>query len=154
MSLRGEVLIGAAILHVRGAGARILLLAGLWTPIGGCLWQSLRYGTPSLILGIRGAATCWEPSVPSWPCSDLAAGRSMRVFLVGTAWTFESERTKSSTSFESFPPLERGHFFCSDLVSAVTPSGVVPRRDVLHNADMNKGSKSVQRSWIGEATHG
>ena len=100
MSLRGEVLIGAAILHVRGAGARILLLAGLWTPIGGCLWQSLRYGTPSLILGIRGAATCWEPSVPSWPCSDLAAGRSMRVFLDGSASILRTERVRFRTSFE------------------------------------------------------
>ena len=37
MWLRGGTAIGAAILHVLAAGAGILLLAGLWTPIAGTL---------------------------------------------------------------------------------------------------------------------
>ena len=36
-TLRGETAIGVAILHVLAAGAGILLLAGLWTPIAGTL---------------------------------------------------------------------------------------------------------------------
>ncbi len=46
MSIRGGTAIGAAILHGLGAGAGILLLAGLWTPIAGvlvavlALWQA------------------------------------------------------------------------------------------------------------------
>ena len=36
-TLRGETAIGAAILQVLAAGAGILLLAGLWTPIAGTL---------------------------------------------------------------------------------------------------------------------
>jgi putative oxidoreductase len=37
MWLRSGTSIGAAILYVLGAGAGILLLAGLWTPIAGVL---------------------------------------------------------------------------------------------------------------------
>ena len=36
-TLRGETAMGTAILHVLAAGAGILLLAGLWTPIAGTL---------------------------------------------------------------------------------------------------------------------
>jgi len=36
-SLRGGTVIGAAIFHVLGAAAGILLIAGLWTPIAGAL---------------------------------------------------------------------------------------------------------------------
>ena len=49
ISLRGGTSIGAAILHVLGAGAGILLLAGLWTPIAGvlvallALWQAFSH---------------------------------------------------------------------------------------------------------------
>ena len=65
MSLRGETAIGAAILHVLGAGAGILLLAGLWTPIAGvlvailALWQAFSHpGNPwsCIMLGTLGAA--------------------------------------------------------------------------------------------------
>jgi putative oxidoreductase len=65
MSLRGGTAIGAAILHVLGAGAGILLLAGLWTPIAGvlvailALWQAFSHlGNPwsCVMLGTLGAA--------------------------------------------------------------------------------------------------
>jgi putative oxidoreductase len=65
MSLRGGAPIAAAILPVLGAGAGILLLAGLWTPIAGvlvailALWQA--YSHPGnrwscIMLGTLGAA--------------------------------------------------------------------------------------------------
>jgi uncharacterized membrane protein YphA (DoxX/SURF4 family) len=65
MSLRGGTSIGAAILHALGAGAGILLLAGLWTPIAGvlvailALWQAFSHpGNPwsCIMLGTLGAA--------------------------------------------------------------------------------------------------
>ena len=65
MSLRGGASVGAAILHVLGAGAGILLLAGLWTPIAGvlaavlALWQAFSQpGNPwsCIMLGTLGAA--------------------------------------------------------------------------------------------------
>jgi len=65
MSLWGGASIGAAILHVLGAGAGILLLAGLWTPIAGVLvailapWQAFSHpGNPwsCIMLGTLGAA--------------------------------------------------------------------------------------------------
>jgi uncharacterized membrane protein YphA (DoxX/SURF4 family) len=65
MSLRGEILIGATILHLLEAGAGILLLAGLWTPIAGvlvaifALWQAFSHpGNPwsCIMLGTLGAA--------------------------------------------------------------------------------------------------
>jgi uncharacterized membrane protein YphA (DoxX/SURF4 family) len=65
MSLRGGTSIVAAILHVLGAGAGILLLAGLWTPIAGvlvailALWQAFSHpGNPwsCIMLGTLGAA--------------------------------------------------------------------------------------------------
>jgi putative oxidoreductase len=65
MSLRGGTAIGAAILHVLGAGAGILLLAGLWTPIAGTLvtlielWSIFsQAGDPRIpiLLGTLGAA--------------------------------------------------------------------------------------------------
>ena len=65
MSLRGGTSIGAAILHLLGAGAGILLLAGLWTPIAGvlvailALWQAFSHpGNPwsCIMLGTLGAA--------------------------------------------------------------------------------------------------
>jgi hypothetical protein len=61
----GEIAIEAAILHVLAAGAGILLLAGLWTPIAGTvvtlieLWSILsQAGDPSIhiLLGADGAA--------------------------------------------------------------------------------------------------
>jgi putative oxidoreductase len=61
MSLRGGISIGAAILHVLGAGAGILLLAGLWTPIAGvlvatlALWQAFSHPeNPLALLGPGG----------------------------------------------------------------------------------------------------
>lgn len=65
MSLRGGTSTGAAILHVLGGGAGILLLAGLWTPIAGvfvailALWQAFsEHGNPwsCIMLGTIGAA--------------------------------------------------------------------------------------------------
>jgi putative oxidoreductase len=65
MSLRGGAPIGAAILPVLGAGAGMLLLAGLWTPIVGvlvailALWQAFSHpGNPwsYIMLGTLGAA--------------------------------------------------------------------------------------------------
>src|SRR5882724_7931919 len=104
---------------------------------------------------IRGAISCWEPSVPPWPCSDRVPGRSMLAFLDGSASTFEIERIKSPTTFGLVPTPVKGHSFCSDMVSTVTPSGVVPRRDRLHNArHEQRGLTSVQRSSIGEASYG
>jgi putative oxidoreductase len=64
-TLRVETAIGAAILHVLAAGAGILLLAGLWTPIAGALvavielWSTLsQAGDPwiHILLGTLGAA--------------------------------------------------------------------------------------------------
>ena len=69
----------------------------------------------------------------------------MRVFLDGDASTFGTERSKSPNFRLGSHPY-KGHSFRSELVSAVTPSGVVPGRDRLHNADMNKGLRSVQGS--------
>ena len=63
--LRAETAIGAAILHVVAAGAGILLLAGLWTPVAGSLvaaielWSTLSpAGDPwsHILLGTIGAA--------------------------------------------------------------------------------------------------
>jgi uncharacterized membrane protein YphA (DoxX/SURF4 family) len=63
-SLRGETAIGPAIVHVLAAGAGILLLAGLWTPIAGTLvtlielWNIFsRAGDPwiHILLGTLGA---------------------------------------------------------------------------------------------------
>ena len=65
MSLWGGTAIGAAILHVLGAGAGILLLAGLWIPIVGTvvtlleLWSVFsQAGDPwiHILLGTLGAA--------------------------------------------------------------------------------------------------
>ena len=65
MLLRGRTSIGAAILHVLGAGAGILLLAGLWTPIAGVLVAILALGQAfshphdpwsHILLGTLGAA--------------------------------------------------------------------------------------------------
>ena len=65
MSLRGGTAIGAAIFHVLGAVAGILLLGGLWTPIAGvlvailALWQAFSHpGNPwsCIMLGTLGAA--------------------------------------------------------------------------------------------------
>jgi uncharacterized membrane protein YphA (DoxX/SURF4 family) len=64
-TLRGETAIGVAILHVLAAGAGILLLAGLWTPIAGILvtlielWSIFsQAGDPwiHILLGTDGAA--------------------------------------------------------------------------------------------------
>lgn len=64
-ALRGETAIGVAILHVLAAGAGILLLAGLWTPIAGTLvtlielWSIFsQAGDPwiHILLGTDGAA--------------------------------------------------------------------------------------------------
>ena len=64
-TLRGETAIGVAILHVLAAGAGILLLAGLWTPIAGILvtlielWSVFsQAGDPwiHILLGTDGAA--------------------------------------------------------------------------------------------------
>ncbi len=64
-TLRGETAIGAAILPVLAAGAGILLLAGLWTPIAGTLvtfvelWSIFsQAGDPwiHILLGTLGAA--------------------------------------------------------------------------------------------------
>jgi putative oxidoreductase len=63
--MSGGTSIGAAIVHVLGAGAGILLLAGLWTPIAGvlvailALWQAFSHpGNPwsCIMLGTLGAA--------------------------------------------------------------------------------------------------
>jgi uncharacterized membrane protein YphA (DoxX/SURF4 family) len=63
-TVRGETAIGPAILQVLAAGAGILLLAGLWTPIAGALvavielWSTLsRAGDPwiHILLGTLGA---------------------------------------------------------------------------------------------------
>jgi putative oxidoreductase len=63
--MSGGTSIGAAILHLLGAGAGILLLAGLWTPIAGvlvailALWQAFSHpGNPwsCIMLGTLGAA--------------------------------------------------------------------------------------------------
>src|SRR6266478_249777 len=62
-------------------------------------WQSLRFGAPSRIPRIRGAISCWEPSVPPWPCSDRAPGRSMPACLDGSASIPQTERVRSLTSF-------------------------------------------------------
>jgi hypothetical protein len=65
MSLRAGTAIGAAILHVFGAGVGILLLAGLWIPIVGTvvmlleLWSVFsQAGDPwiHILLGTLGAA--------------------------------------------------------------------------------------------------
>jgi len=65
MSLRDGTAIEAAIPHLLGAGAGILLLAGLWTPIAGvlvailALWQAFSHpGNPwsCIMLGTLGAA--------------------------------------------------------------------------------------------------
>ena len=64
-SLQAGTSIAAATLHVLGAGAGILLLAGLWTPIAGvlvallALWQALSHpGSPwsCILLATLGAA--------------------------------------------------------------------------------------------------
>jgi uncharacterized membrane protein YphA (DoxX/SURF4 family) len=63
--LRGGPGIESAILHILAAGAGILLIAGLWTPIAGVLvaiiemWSALSQpGDPltSILLGTLGAA--------------------------------------------------------------------------------------------------
>jgi uncharacterized membrane protein YphA (DoxX/SURF4 family) len=63
-TVRGETAIGPAILQVLAAGAGILLLAGLWTPIAGALvavielWSTLsQAGDPwiHILLGTLGA---------------------------------------------------------------------------------------------------
>src|SRR6267378_3176973 len=64
------------------------------------LWRSLRCGTPSRNLEIRGLISCWEPSVSLWRCSDLVLGRSMLTFLDGNASTLPIEGVRSHTSFE------------------------------------------------------
>jgi putative oxidoreductase len=65
MALRGGAATGAAMLHVLGAGAGILLVVGLWTPIAGSvvtlieLWNILsQAGDPwsCIMLGTLGAA--------------------------------------------------------------------------------------------------
>jgi putative oxidoreductase len=65
MPLRGGTAIGAAIPHLLGAGAGILLLAGLWTPIAGALVMVIELlnvfsqaGDPwiPILLGTLGAA--------------------------------------------------------------------------------------------------
>jgi putative oxidoreductase len=65
MALRGGVATGAAVLHALGAGAGILLIVGLWTPIAGSvvalieLWNILSQAEdPSIpiLLGTFGAA--------------------------------------------------------------------------------------------------
>jgi len=65
MSLRGGTAIGAAILHGVGAGAGILLLGGIWTPIAGALvavlalWQAFSHPEnpwSCIMLGTLGAA--------------------------------------------------------------------------------------------------
>jgi hypothetical protein len=64
MALRGGAATGAAMLHVLGAGAGMLLVVGLWTPIAGSvvtlieLWNILsQAGDPSIpiLLGTFGA---------------------------------------------------------------------------------------------------
>ena len=99
-TLRGRLPIAPTILHVLAAGAGLLLFAGLWTPGREHLWRSLRCGTPSRNLEIRGPILCWEPSVPPWHCSDLVLGRSMLTFLDGNASTLQIEGVRSHTSFE------------------------------------------------------
>jgi uncharacterized membrane protein YphA (DoxX/SURF4 family) len=65
MSLRGGTSIGAAIVHLLAAGAGILLLVGLWTPIAGvlvailALWQAFSHPVnpwSCIMLGTLGAA--------------------------------------------------------------------------------------------------
>ena len=97
MSLQGWTAIGAAILHVIGAGAGILLLAGLWIPIVGTLVTLLELwsvfsqaGDPwiHILLGTLGAALALlEPG-----------GRSMLTFSDGSASTLQTERVRSPTS--------------------------------------------------------
>jgi putative oxidoreductase len=64
-TLRGETAIGAGILHMLAAGAGIMLLAGLWTPIAGTLVTLIEMrgafsqaGDPwiHILLGTLGAA--------------------------------------------------------------------------------------------------
>ena len=64
-AFRGASSVGVAVLHLIGAGAGILLIAGLWTPIAGvlvailALWQGLSEpGSPrsSILLGTLGVA--------------------------------------------------------------------------------------------------
>jgi putative oxidoreductase len=65
MALRRGAATGAAMIHVLGAGAGILLVVGLWTPVAGSvvalieLWNILsQAGDPSIpiLLGTFGAA--------------------------------------------------------------------------------------------------
>ncbi len=55
-------------------------------------------------------------------------------FLDGNASTFETERVRSHTSFGLVLLYFKGAFLRPDMVYTVTPSGVVLRRDRLHNA--------------------
>jgi hypothetical protein len=89
--------ISLAVIHVLATGAGILLLAGLWTPIAGALVAILALWH-AFSLEIRGAISCWEPSVPPWPCSDRAPGPSMPAFLDGNASSLPTERVRSPTS--------------------------------------------------------
>jgi hypothetical protein len=119
--------ISLAVIHVLAIAAGILLLAGLWTPIAGVLlaiieiWSAFTHPHDPwsyILLGTLGAALARSVRAP---------GPSTPAFLDGSASTFEIERIKSPTTFELGPTPVKGHSFCSDMVSTVTPSAVVPR---------------------------
>ena len=78
MSLRGGTAIGAAILHVLGAGAGILLLAGLCTPIAGALVAIL--------------ALCQTFSHPGdpWSCIMLGTLDAALVLLGPGGWSVDA----------------------------------------------------------------
>jgi hypothetical protein len=102
--------ISLAVIHVLAMASGILLLAGLWTPIAGVLlaiieiWGAFAHPHDPwsyILLGTFGAAL---------PCSDRELGPSTRVFLDGSASTFEVERIKSPTTFELVPSPRKRAF--------------------------------------------
>ena len=92
-TLRAETAIGAAILHVVAAGAGILLLAGLWTPVAGTLvaaieiwkiflhpadpWTCILLGTLGAALAMLGpGAWSVDARLFGWKRIDLPARKS------------------------------------------------------------------------------
>jgi hypothetical protein len=105
----------------------MLLLAGLWTPIAGvlvallALWQAFSHpGNPRscIMLGTLGAALAllgpggWsvDARLFGWKRIDIRDRKNWISYF----------RPSSDT------PVNR-HSFCSDLMSAMTPSGVAAR---------------------------